>query len=175
LLQRSVDFSTFGFVFNQNYTNEIQRALMFGLMQQLWDRGEPNGYTAHLISDPLPNTPAKKILMQNGINDSQVAHIATVIQARSLGIPAVAPSVYPSFGIPEMEPPFDGSAWNPYDVHGSPPPLANLPPAFENGVHEAVRRLDAAQRQIDAFLRPDGTVQSFCGGPCSFTNVPNVQ
>ncbi|MBI3785360.1 MAG: hypothetical protein HY270_18360 [Deltaproteobacteria bacterium] len=175
LLQRSVDFDTFQFVFKQNYLNELDRAVLFGLIQQLWDRGEPNGYTSHLISNPLPNTPAKKVLLQNGINDSQVAHIATVIQARSLGIPAVAPSAYPSFGIPEMEAPFDGSAWTPYDVHGSPPPLANIAPPFENGVHEAVRRLDEAQLQIDAFLRPDGSVQNFCGGPCSFTNVPNVQ
>ena len=29
-----------------------------------------------------------------------------------------------------------------------------------------VRQLDAAQRQIDAFLRPDGRIEQFCDGPC---------
>ncbi len=53
--------------------------------------------------------------------------------------------------------------------------MTNTPPSFDNGVHEAVRRLDAAQRQIDAFLRPDGTVQSFCNGACVFSNVPGVR
>jgi hypothetical protein len=174
LLERSLDFDSFQLVFKQNYLNELDRAVMFPLMQQLWDRGEPNGYTSHLISDPLPNTPAKKVLLQTGINDSQVSQVAAVIQVRSLGIPAVAPSANPVFGISEMEPPFDGSAWVPYDVSSTPPPLTNTAPPFENGVHEAVRRLDAAQLQIDAFLRPDGTVQNFCGGPCKFTDVPGV-
>lgn len=175
LLQRSIDFETFSLVFRQTYLSELDRIVIFPLIQQLWDRGEPNGYTSHLIADPLPNTPAKKVLLQNGINDSQVSHVATEIQARSLGIPAVAPSAYPAFGVAEMAAPFDGSAWVPYDVTSTPPPLTNTPPSFENGVHEAIRRLDAAQRQIDAFLRPDGMVRNFCEGPCVFTNVPGVE
>jgi len=174
LLQRSIDFVPFQFVLNQWYQDELDRALLYPLLQQLWDRGEPNGYTSHLVSDPLPNTPAKKILMQIGINDSQVSHLASEIQARSLGIPAVAPSAFPGFGIPEIEAPFDGSAYVPFDVGGSPVPDLNLPPSLENGVHEAVRRLPAAQMQIDAFLRPDGVVQNFCPGACRFTDVPNV-
>jgi hypothetical protein len=73
-----------------------------------------------------------------------------------------------------MEAPFDGSAYVPYDVGGVAPPLTNTPPTVENGVHEAVRRLTAAQDQIDAFLRPDGQVVNFCDGACVFTDVPNV-
>jgi hypothetical protein len=174
LLQRSIDFDNFNVVFEQAYTSELDRTVLFALLQQLWDRGEPNGYTSRLIENPLPNTRPKKILIQNGINDSQVSHVATEIQARSLGIPAVAPSAYPAFGIQEREAPFDGSAWVPYDVGGSAVPLTNTAPSFENGVHEAVRRLDAAQRQIDAFLRPDGVVRNFCPGACVF-EVPGVR
>jgi hypothetical protein len=175
LLQRSIDFNPFFFVLAQAYPNVVDRAVLYGLIQQLWDRAEPNGYLSRLIENPLPNTPAKKILIHTGINDSQVSHYATEIQVRSLGIPAMAPSAYPAFGIPEREAPFDGSAWVPFDVGGSAPPLDNRPPEFENGVHEAVRRLDAAQRQLDAFLRPDGRVENFCGGPCVFRDVPGVR
>jgi hypothetical protein len=78
------------------------------------------------------------------------------------------------FQVPEMPAPFDGSAFVVYDVNGAPPPLTNTAPTMDNGVHEAVRRLDAAQRQIDAFLRGDGTVQNFCDGACVFQNVPGV-
>jgi hypothetical protein len=174
LLQRSADFSQFEFPLNQHYTNEIERSLLYPLIQQLWDRAEPNGYLSHLVANPLPGAPAKKILMQVGLYDSQVPNIGTQIQARSLGIPAVAPSVWPLFEVPEMTAPFDGSAFVPYDVNAVPPPLTNTAPSPDNGVHEAIRRLDAAQNQIDAFLRPNGTVQNFCDGPCFFTNVPNV-
>ena len=34
-----------------------------GLIQMLWDRGETNGYAAHIASNPLPNTPAKRVLI----------------------------------------------------------------------------------------------------------------
>jgi hypothetical protein len=63
----------------------------------------------------------------------------------------------------------------PYDVNATLTPLTNAPPDSDNGVHEAVRRLDAAQRQVDAFLRPDGRVENYCDGPCFFTGVPNVE
>jgi len=174
LLQRSVDFGQFGFVLNQRYRDELDRALIYPLIQQLWDRGEPQGYLSHLLADPLPGTPAKTILMQIGLHDAQVPNIGSEIEARSLGIPAVAPSVLPLFGVPEMAAPFDGSAFVPYDVNATVEPLTNTPPANDNGVHEAIRRLDAAQQQIDTFLRPDGRVENFCSGPCFFTNVPNV-
>lgn len=175
LLQRSVDFAPFDFVMRQAYPDELDRAVLFHVIQQLWDRGEPNGYASRLLDNPLPGTPAKQVLIQIGIHDSQVSHYATEIQVRSLGIPAMAPSAYPSFGIEEREAPFEGSAWIPFDVGGTPLPLTNTPPLEENGVHEAVRRLDAAQRQIDAFLRPDGRVENFCDGPCVFTGVPGVR
>jgi hypothetical protein len=176
LLQRSIDGIQFEFPLNQHYTDEIDRALIYPLIQQLWDRGEPQGYISHLIADPLPGTPAKTILMQIGLHDFQVSNLASQIEVRSLGIPNLAPSALPLVAVPEMAAPIDGSAFVPYDVNAKPEPLTNIPPpgGNDNGVHEAVRRLDAAQRQIDAFLRPNGTVQNFCDGPCAFTNVPGV-
>ncbi|HYD48721.1 MAG TPA: hypothetical protein VEB21_10255 [Terriglobales bacterium] len=174
LLQRSIDFATFDFVLRQHYPSDLDRMIGLALIQQIADRGEPNGYTPYLVDNPLPGTPAKKILIQTGIDDSQVNHYSVEVQVRSLGIPAMAPSAYPAFGIPEMAAPFDGSAWVPFDLNAVPLPLTNDQPAIENGVHEAVRRLDAAQLQLDAFLRPDGMVQNFCGGPCAFRDVPGV-
>jgi len=175
LLQRSIDFNTFQLVFNANYLDPLDRAVIYPLLQQLWDRAEPQGYLSHLVADPLPGTPAKKILIQMGVNDSQVPDLGTGIQVRSLGIANLAPTVFPLFGVEEREGPFDGSALAAYDVNGTAPPLTNTPPDSENGVHGAVRLLDAAQLQIDAFLRPDGKVINFCGGPCFFTGVPGVE
>jgi len=175
LLQRSSAFGRFQFPLNLQYTDELDRSLLFGLIQQLWDRAEPQGYMSRLLSNPLPNTPVKKILFQMGVHDSQVPNIGTEIQVRGLGITAVAPSARPLFGVPEQAAPFDGSAFVPYDVGGTPSPLTNTAPADDNGVHEAVRRRDPAQLQVDAFLRPDGMVLNFCDGPCVFQNVPGVR
>jgi hypothetical protein len=174
LLQRSIDFNVFQELLEPVYPDELDRQLLLGLIQQPWDRADPQAYLPHLIAAPLPGTPAKKLLLQPGIHDSQVTNIATEIQVRSLAIPAVAPSVQPWFRVPERAAPFDGSAVAIYDVNGTAAPLTNTPPADENGVHEAVRRLDAARRQIDAFLRPDGRIESFCDGPCFFRDVPGV-
>ena len=174
LLRRSIDFTPFQVVLNLNYLDELDRALLYPLLQMLWDRAEPQGYVSRLIDNPFPGTPAKKILMQVAINDSQVSHTAAEIQARSLGLPTTAPSAWPAFGIPELESPFDGSAYIPYDTGGEAPPLTADAPITENGTHEAVRRLPEAQAQIDAFLRPDGKVVNFCDGPCTFRNVPGV-
>jgi len=174
LLQRSIDFPTFDLILRQQYPSDLDRMVGMALIQQIADRGEPNGYTPYLVSNPLPGTPAKKILIHTGIDDSQVSHYSVEVQVRSLGIPAMAPSAHPAYGIAEMAAPFDGSAWVPFDLNAVPLPLTNDQPEIENGVHEAVRRLDAAQLQLDAFLRPDGLVQNFCGGACAFRNVPGV-
>jgi hypothetical protein len=174
LIPRSTDAALFNGVVNPAYPDELDRQLVLALIQQLWDRGEAQGYLPHLLADPLPGTPFKKILMQVGLYDAQVTNLASTIQARSLGVPSLAPPIQSLFGIPEMAAPFDGSAFVFYDVDATATPLTNSPPATDNGVHEAVRRLDAAQRQIDAFLRPDGDVEDFCPGPCFFTGVPNV-
>ncbi len=175
LLQRSLDFARFEYPLYQHYEGDLERALLYPLIQQLWDRGEPQAYLPHVVADPLPGTPAKKILMQFGLQDSQVSQVGSEIEARSLGIPNLAPTVLPLFQVPERPAPFDGSAFVVYDVGASPAPLTNTPPERDNGVHEAVRRLDAAQRQIDAFLRPDGTIRNFCDGPCAFDDVPGVE
>ena len=62
LLQRSTDFTNFAiFLYGQapggGYTDASIHPLILDLTQQLWDRGEADGYAAHMTSDPLPGTP----------------------------------------------------------------------------------------------------------------------
>jgi hypothetical protein len=44
LIQRSTDFIPFKAVLEQNYTDQSLYPLITDLMQQLWDRGDPDGY-----------------------------------------------------------------------------------------------------------------------------------
>ena len=176
LLTRSVDFATYSMVLYPAYPNELERPLLFALIQMLWDRSDPNGYAHHITSDPLPNTPAHKILVHEAFGDHQVANVATEVEARTLGLsiyqPALAPGrhtdVHPYFGIPPIPSfPFDGSAMVVWDSGVPPPPTTNTPPTAGSDPHGKPRSQASARQQKSEFLKPDGAVVDVCGGsPC---------
>jgi hypothetical protein len=202
LLQRSTDWGTgkapdlsepdlpeYSYVFYESYPNELQRPLMFSLMQLLWDRAEANGYALHMTDDPLPNTPAHHVMLHAGLGDHQVAQVAAETEARTIGARARFPYAAPGrdldkgnpiFGVaPIAAYPFDGSAIVEWDigpprtigtrkVGTPPPPNENVPPSREfQDPHEYPRRQPEARAQKDEFLSPGGRVIDTCGpGPC---------
>ena len=105
LLRRSVDFDTYAhgdfegseteLGLYDNYPNELERPLILGLMQMLWDRSDPNGYAAHMTHDPLPNTPAHDVLLHVGFGDHQVADVTTEVEARTIGARVHRPLLEP--------------------------------------------------------------------------------
>jgi hypothetical protein len=134
LLRRSVDTAeyvelpNFGLYFN--YPSLRERPLILSLMQLLWDRGETNGYAHHATDDPLPNTPAHKILLQPAYGDHQVANLAAEVEARTIGARLHAPALKagrhweanPFMQLPAIDfgtgpgyTPYDGSAIVYYD------------------------------------------------------------
>ena len=46
---------------------------LLDLIQQLWDRGDPDGYAQQMTEHPLPDTPAHQVLMQIAYGDFQVS------------------------------------------------------------------------------------------------------
>jgi hypothetical protein len=185
LLQRSTDFTPFAnFLYGAapggGYTDASIHPLILDLMQQLWDRGEADGYAAHMTSDPLPGTPAHKVLMQTAYGDHQVSQYAAAVEARTIGaqahqpaldLPARSQDVNLFFGIPTIQSyPFDGSAWVIWDDGPglvSPPPLTNTPPTVGRDPHGDVRATVAARTQKSDFLDANGSVVDVCGGlPC---------
>ncbi len=87
LLQRSSDFTQYALVLYPSYNQEIERPLIFSLMQMMWDRGEPNGYANQMTDDPLPNTPEHKVMLVMAWGDHEVANVATEVEARTIGAP----------------------------------------------------------------------------------------
>ena len=85
LLTRSVDFEDYASVLYPSYPDEGERPLLLSMIQSLWDRGEPNGYANHMTTDPLPNTPQHKVLIEMAYGDHQVANVATEVEARTIG------------------------------------------------------------------------------------------
>jgi hypothetical protein len=142
LLTRSSDFATYEVILNSFYPDKTVRPLILALAQLLWDRSDPNGYAHHMTTDPLPNTPAHKVLLHLAFGDHQVANVATEIEARTIGASIHQPAIMagrhsdvnPYFGIPAIPSyPFDGSAlivWDSGLVLGVvQPPITNTPPS----------------------------------------------
>jgi hypothetical protein len=162
-----------------SYPSVVERQLVFGLMQQLWDRGEANGYAQHMTSDPLPNTPAHEVLLHGALGDHQVTQVAMEVEARTIGA-RVRPvavdedrtfAVTPQYGIPKIESwPFKGSAmeiWDSGPIRGDQgndvAPLGNVPNRPGRDPHSDPRATKAAQFQKSAFLKPAGRVEDHCG------------
>jgi hypothetical protein len=176
LLRRSVDFDQYAVVLYQNYPNELERPLILSLIQNLWDRGEANGYAHHMTSDPLPNTPAHEVLLHEAFGDHQVANVATEVEARTIGAglrtPAMDPGrhsdVNPFYGIPPIGSyPYDGSALVVWDSGQPTPPANNTPPRAGSDPHSHPRNSPIARAQKSEFLKIGGAVVDTCGsGPC---------
>lgn len=86
LLPRSVDFDEYsdGF-FAPSYPNRLKRLLILAAVQNLWDRGEGNGYALHATDDPLPGTPKHQVLLEAVVGDHQVPQVAAENLARTVG------------------------------------------------------------------------------------------
>jgi hypothetical protein len=188
LLTRSIDFDPFAAVLYPAYPDELTRPLLLSLIQNLWDRGEPNGYAWHMTDDPYPNTPRHTVLLHMAFGDHQVANIGTEIEARTIGarirLPAVDPGrhtdVQPYFGIePIRRYPYGGSALVVWDtgplrppgcsgddcIGTAPPPITNTPPRLGQDPHGLTGREPLAQLQFARFI--EGEFVDVCGGlPC---------
>jgi hypothetical protein len=190
LLPRSVDYDEFALILNNSYTDPLSRPLLLSLIQMLWDRGEPNGYAHRMTTNPLPGTPAHKVLMNVALGDHQVTNFQSDVEARTIGAsthtPVLDPGRWPDYDILWNVPaitsyPFDGSAVvygdiGPVRSNPSPPPdsIGVPPPPFTNtpnrdgeDPHGAPRGAPLALQLISDFLKPNGAVTNPCGAsPC---------
>jgi hypothetical protein len=178
LLTRSSDFALYSAILYPAYPNELERPLLLALIQMLWDRSDPNGYAHHITSDPLPNTPAHKVLIHLAFGDHQVANVGTEIETRTIGAsihqPAIAPGrhsdVNPYSGIPAIPSyPFDGSALIVWDSGAATPPTTNTAPSVGADPHSDPRSSPLARTQKSEFLKKTGgAVVDVCpGAPCT--------
>ncbi len=85
LLRRSVDFDQFAVAMYASYPASLDQSFIISFMQNLWDRGETNGYVNFLRPGRgLPGTPAKRVLTHPAFADHQVTSYAAEVQARSM-------------------------------------------------------------------------------------------
>ncbi len=166
LIKRSTAWIQYGAVMAVGYRDPLERDLIMVMSASIWDLAEPTTYASHWIRDPLPGTPAHRVLYQIGIGDALVSNVASYMAARTAGLPVVTPSPVMPWGLETTTAPTDSGLviWSIPGVSPSTPGTRS--PGVDNDTHEAVRRTDSARDQIDAFFRPDGVVEHLCDGPC---------
>ncbi|MBW2548183.1 MAG: hypothetical protein JRE82_13310, partial [Deltaproteobacteria bacterium] len=101
LLNRSRNFDDFAPQFYGNYDwNALDVQMNLALIQGLWDRAEPTGYSKYIRTNRLPNTPAHEVLIQVSKADHQVTNLGAHIMARTIGgVVNLAPLIRPVWGI----------------------------------------------------------------------------
>lgn len=161
LLFRSIGFTQFLDVIKVTYSDFREQQFLVALFQMLWDRVEPNGYTHHITSNPLPNTNTKDVLMRVAIGDHQVPTYAGHIMARTAGAPHLTTGLRDIFGLDPVTSTESGSFYTEYDFGLPGEPLCNVPMTLCGDPHNDLRPRESARRQLDEFLR-QGTGTNFC-------------
>ncbi|MEN9646202.1 MAG: hypothetical protein RL238_2871 [Actinomycetota bacterium] len=175
LLPRSVDFDTYEAIMKPAYPNDLDRVLIFGMVQMLWDRGEGSGYVQHVTNDPYEGTSAKDVLLHVAYGDHQVTELSALVEARTLGIPIHRPvaaegrwaEVEPGWGLDDLTYPSDGSAIVIWDSGMEPIPFENLAPRVGDDSHEDPRADPDVRVQKASFLFDDTLVDVCDSAACT--------
>jgi hypothetical protein len=171
LLNRSIDFDPFFSLLNDSYPSALDQQLGLTLIQMLWDRLEPNGYTPHIQEDLLPGTPPHEVLMRVALGDHQVNNLGARLMARSVGATHLETGLGSVYGLETASEIAQGSSYIEYDFGLPEDPPCNVPPRACDDPHGKVRTLEAAREQMDLFLRA-GITRNFCpAGVCSYPEL----
>lgn len=181
LLPRSKDFETLNIDIRLRFSNTISRFAVLGLFQLLWNQMDPVGYLHTISRDPLPGTPAHRVIVHYGDGDAQVTWLGGQFIGRSVGAvmfegnKAIHEGNVTLYGfdfIPDSATRTSGNAIQGFQFHGIPTvPFINVPPSKAD-THEYTRRTPQAQDATGAFLN-DGIIKNFCDGPCADLPVPS--
>jgi hypothetical protein len=169
LLNRSVDFGGFFFLLRSVYPASLDIQLGLDIIDNLWDRSEPDGYIPYISADTLPNTPAHEVLVHVAIGDHQVTPLGAHFIARTVGAKNLDTVNREVWGVPDTAPGFTGNGMVEWTFPGEPAaPTTNTPPSDGADPHDALRKLPEAQDMADQFFRT-GVVNQTCagGGPCA--------
>lgn len=171
LLPRSVDFDQFFAIMRTRWPDERDQMLGLGLVQMLWDRSEPDGYSAYIQNDLLPGTPKHSVMMRAAIGDHQVSTYGAQVMARSVGAKLLETGGREVFGLEAAKEIKDESGYLEIDFGLPPEPLCNIPIDVCEDPHGLGRKLPEALTQLDDFLRK-GVIKNVCpDGICKYADL----
>lgn len=155
MMLRAQPFASLLGLFELFIPDRLDVQLFASISQSTLDRIDPVTYAPRMLRDTYEGSPdARRVLLQYGLGDHAVPNLASELQARTLGVPILAPASRPVPELDVREGAVDGSALVQFDF-GLPAPLPGtfaVPPTIENEVHDGVRRLPEAIAQMDTFF-----------------------
>lgn len=155
------------------YREPADYQLLVALLGMAMEPYDPASTAAHLIKNPLPGVPVKRILMWETLGDSLVGNMTTEMVAREIGLDVIAPSVKTPWGMTAKTGELQNAM---YILDEKPTPLpndTNVPPAEDNSTHSDVNRRPALLRLIAQYFL-EGKISATCKlngqpAPCDCT------
>ena len=174
LLNRSVNFDPFAAQIYSLYNwNALDMQLNLALIQGLWDRAEPTGYSKYIRSNLLPGTPAHEVLIQVSKADHQVTNLGAHIMARSIGgVVNLAPVIRDVWGLEVVSGKHTGSAMIEVDFGNPDPPITNIPHWDDTlaDPHGRATELHNIGDSLGTFYAT-GVAENLCNGPCDADDI----
>jgi hypothetical protein len=167
LLNRSVNFDQFsGIVYPRYNWNALEMQMNLALLQGVWDRAEPSGYSKYIRDDLLPNTPPHEVLLQVSVGDKQVTDLGAHIMARAIGAVNLAPTYRDLWGIESVAGEHQGSGMIEMFFGNTETPIENVPPWGDPmpDPHSRAREVDVLVDMVNRFF-DDGVLENLCSEP----------
>ena len=169
LLNRSVNVDAFApLMYDQYDWNGLDVQMNLALIQGLWDRAEPTGYSKYIRTDRFPNTPPHEVLIQVSKSDHQVTNLGAHIMARTIGgVVNLAPLIRPVWGLDVATGAHSGSGMIEVDFGNPEAPIGNFPPWDDSmqDPHGRAVELVPLGTTLRTFYQT-GVVENLCNGPC---------
>jgi hypothetical protein len=169
LLNRSVNFDPFADQIYSLYNwNGLDMQLNLALVQGLWDRAEPTGYSKYIRTNLLPGTPPHEVLIQVSKADHQVTNLGAHIMARTIGgVVNLAPLIRDVWGLEVVNGKHTGSAMLEVDFGNPDPPATNIPHWGDDmrDPHGRATELSNIGASLSTFYAT-GVAENQCNGPC---------
>jgi hypothetical protein len=160
MMMRARPFSLYLSFLATSLPDPLDQQKFIATLQRQFDRFDPATYAALLQQ--------KRVLLQNGLGDSQVPNLGTYLWARLLNVPLLMPPPVVPYGLQPQAGPIAGSAIALFDFGVDTNALyaAATPSDTETPVHEGLRKQPSAISQMDQFLT-DGTIVQTCPAVCN--------
>ncbi len=161
LFERSIAWSALKGAAQGSYTDPLEYQPLIILLAMHFEPYDPITTAPRVINDPMPNTPAKQILMYEAIGDCLVNNYSTETVARTMGLEQIMPTVKPVWRMGGSTQTLT-SALNVFDEHPTPlpPSTTNAQPSTDNGTHSGVNKRQAVLDQVREFVLNGNIVQT---------------
>jgi hypothetical protein len=175
LLNRSVNFDAFVPLFYPPYGwNALDAQMNLALIQGLWDRAEPTGYSKYIRTNLLPNTPPHEVMIQVSKGDHQVTNVGAHIMARTIGgVVNLAPTIRDVWGLEVVSGPHTGSGMIEVDFGNPEAPLTNTPQWADtmDDPHGRATELTVLVEEGLPRFYETGIAENLCNGPCDQDDI----